>query len=220
MTCVLDKRLQTVAALVRHGSRIVDVGTDHGYLPVYLVNEAICPCAIAADLRPGPLEAARCHVSAAGLAGRIALRLGDGLEPVIPDEVDDIVIAGMGGETIAGILAAAEWVRDTRLRLILQPMTRAEELRRYLLFHGFIIEEERLVVDGRHLYPVLAATYAAALPPEDDFPVYAGAFTPEEGRPYRRMMATHLRRKAAGLRQLVPEQAETYDRLAERLETL
>lgn len=217
---MLDKRLQTVAALVRPGSRIVDVGTDHGYLPVYLVNEAICPAAIAADLRPGPLEAARRHVSAAGLAGSIALRLGDGLESVAPDEVDDIVIAGMGGETIAGILAAAEWVRDERLRLVLQPMTRAEELRRYLLFHGFVIEDERLVVDGRHLYPVLAATYAAALPPEDDLPVYAGAFTPVEGRPYRRMMATHLRRKAAGLRQLVPAQAETYDRLAERLETM
>lgn len=217
---MLDERLQTIAAFVRPGSRMADVGTDHGYLPVYLVHEAICPCAIAADLRSGPLEAARRHVSAAGLSERIVLRLGDGLAPVAPTEVDDIVIAGMGGETIVGILAAAEWVRDTRLRLILQPMTRAEELRRYLLFHGFTIETERLVVDGRHLYPVLVAAYAATLPPENDLPVYAGAFTPEEGRPYRRMMATHLRRKAAGLRKLDSEQAEAYDRLAEQLETM
>lgn len=217
---MLDKRLQTVAALVRPGSRMADIGTDHGYLPVYLVREGICPRAIAADLRPDPLEAARRHVTAAGLTEKIALRLGDGLAPIAPDEVDDVVIAGMGGETIAGILAAADWVQDPRLRLVLQPMTRAEELRRYLLYHGFSIEAERLVQDGRHLYPVLAAVFTAAPPPEDELPVYAGAFTPEEGRPYRKMMATHLCRKAEGLRCQAPEQAESYRILAEHLEMM
>lgn len=214
---MLDERLKAVAAAVRPGSRVADIGTDHGYLPVYLVNEGICPRAIAADLRPKPLEAARFHVQASGLSDRIDLRLGDGLTPVAPDETDDVVIAGMGGETIAGILEAAAWVRDSRLRFVLQPMSRAEELRRYLLYHGFSVTDERLVRDGRHLYPVIVAAYTAAPLPPDDLPVYAGAFTPEEGRPYRRMMVNHLRRKALGL----SSQAESeLLRIAEQLEIM
>ena len=133
----LDQRLSAVAALVRLGSRLADIGTDHAYLPVWLVQNGVCPAAIAADLRPGPLEAARRHVAAAGLEDRISLRLGDGLAPVFPGEADDIVIAGMGGETIAAILAAADWLADARLRLVLQPMSRAEETRRWLLKNGF-----------------------------------------------------------------------------------
>ena len=153
---MLDKRLQTVAALVRPGSRIVDVGTDHGYLPVYLVNEAICPAAIAADLRPGPLEAARRHVFATGLAESIALRLGDGLEPVAPDEVDDIVIAGMGGETIQAVLSAAPWTAAGEHLLLLQPMTKTEYLRKWLVDNGYTFTQERLAFDKEHLYPVFA----------------------------------------------------------------
>lgn len=211
---MLDERLRAVAAAVRPGSRVADIGTDHGYLPVYLVSEGICPQAIAADLRPGPLEAAQRHVSDSGLSDRIDLRLGDGLKPIAPDEVDDVVIAGMGGETIAGILEAADWVQDFRLRLVLQPMSRAENLRRYLLNHGFSINNERLVQDGRHLYPVMTVSYTDAPVPEDDLPVYAGAFTPAEGQPYRRMMAAHLRRKALGL---PPPRAEELLRIAECL---
>ena len=195
----LDKRLSTVAAMVRHGSRIADIGTDHAYLPVYLVQAGICPGGIAADIRSGPLDAARRTVTEAGLTDVIALRLGDGLAPVKADETDDVVIAGMGGETIVAILAAADWVKDARLRLILQPMTRAEELRRWLLTSGFTVAEERLVRDGHRLYPVMAAAYTAAEPEKDEFMFYAGFFSAGEGSPYREMMAEHLTRRAAGL---------------------
>lgn len=185
--------------MVRRGSRVADIGTDHAYLPVYLVQAGVCPGGIAADIRSGPLDAARRTVTEAGLTDVIALRLGDGLVPVAADEADDIVIAGMGGETIVEILSAADWVKDTRLRLILQPMTRAEELRRWLLTSGFSITEERLVRDGHRLYPVLAAAYIAAPPETDEYVFYAGFFSNEEGRPYREMMAEHLTRRAAGL---------------------
>ncbi len=195
----LDKRLSTVASMVRRGSRVADIGTDHAYLPVYLVQAGICPGGIAADIRSGPLDAARRTVTEAGLTDVIALRLGDGLAPVAADEVDDIVIAGMGGETIVEILSAADWVKDTRLRLVLQPMTRAEELRRWLMTNGFAITEERLVRDGHRLYPVMTAAYTAADPETDEFAVYAGFFSAEEGRPYREMMAEHLTRRAVGL---------------------
>ncbi len=195
----LDKRLSMVASMVRRGSRVADIGTDHAYLPVYLVQAGVCPRGIAADIRSGPLEAARRTVTEAGLTDNIVLRLGDGLAPVSPDDADDIVIAGMGGETIVEILSAADWVKNTRLRLVLQPMTRAEELRRWLLTNGFTITEERLVRDGHRLYPVLAATYTAAPSETDEFAFYAGFFSTEEGKPYREMMAEHLTRRAAGL---------------------
>lgn len=194
----LDKRLSAVAALVRPGSRLADIGTDHAYLPVHLVQAGVCPSAIASDIGAGPLEAARRTVTENGLTSEIALRLGDGLATVTADEVEDIAIAGMGGETIAAILEAVPWVKDARLRLILQPMTRAEDLRRWLLTNGFSVIEEHLIIDGRHLYPVLAAEYTAATC-EDDLLIYGGFFTAEEGRPYRQMMAEHLARKASGL---------------------
>ena len=102
------------------------------------------------------------------------------------------------GETIAAILEAAPWVQNEGIRLILQPMTRAEDLRRWLLSHGFTILEEHLIIVGRHLYPVLAAEYTAAPVCEDEVAVYGGFFTAEEGRPYRQMMAEHLLRRARG----------------------
>ena len=194
----LDKRLSAVAALVRQGSRLADIGTDHAYLPVHLVQAGVCPSAIASDIGAGPLDAARRTVTENGLTREIALRLGDGLSTVKADEIDDIAIAGMGGETIAAILEAAPWVKDTRLRLILQPMTRAEDLRRWLLRNGFSVLEEHLITDGRHLYPVMAAEYTAAPFCENEVLIYGGFFTAEEGRPYRQMMAQHLLRRARG----------------------
>lgn len=217
----LDKRLSMVASMVRRGSRVADIGTDHAYLPVYLVQNGVCPGGIAADIGVGPLEAARNTVTEAGLLDKISLRLGDGLSPVSPDEVDDVVIAGMGGETIVEILTAADWAKDARLQLVLQPMTRAEELRRWLLTNGFTVTQERLVRDGHRLYPVLTAVYTAAEPETDEFTFYAGFFSAEEGKPYREMMAEHLTRRAAGLRHGGDEDtATTLDGIVQRLRML
>lgn len=153
---MLDKRLRCVAGLVRPGSVLADIGTDHAHLPVWLVKEGVCPRAVAADIRIGPAAAARRSVEAAGLEERIDVRVGDGLAPLCPGEADDIVIAGMGGETIASILEAAPWTKDGRYRLILQPMTRHECLRRFLLTGGFDILSEQIVQEGRRRYLVLA----------------------------------------------------------------
>ena len=196
---ILDKRLSAVAALVRQGSRLADIGTDHAYLPVHLVQAGVCPSAIASDIGAGPLDAARRTVTENGLSSEIALRLGNGLATVSAGETEDIAIAGMGGETIVMILEAAPWVQSEGVRLILQPMTRAEDLRRWLLSHGFSILEEHLIIDGRHLYPVMAAEYTNAPLCADDLLIYGGFFTAEEGRPYRQMMGEHLARKAIGL---------------------
>lgn len=198
---MLDTRLQKVAALVRPGSRLADVGTDHAHLPTALVRQGICPQAIASDVRTGPVQAARRTVEAAGLAGSIDVRLGDGLEPIRPEEVDDIVIAGMGGETIAAILAAAPWVMDSRYRLILQPMTRGEELRRYLFGAGFGILQEQTAEDSRHIYAILSVQYTGqAFQPEEAL-CFVGRMPPKEGEPYLRKAEERLFKQIEGLRQ-------------------
>ena len=159
----MNKRLEAIEALVRPGPGLVDVGTDHGYLPVSLARHGYPGTLIASDLREGPLNAARRSAASAGLGERIVFTLCDGLDGCDPAAIDTVVIAGMGGDLICRILDRAEWVLDGRYRLILQPMTRAEVLRYWLVNNGFGIEEERLVADGGEIYAVLSARFGGEL---------------------------------------------------------
>jgi len=153
----LTPRLQLLADWVRPGSRLADVGTDHAYLPVWLRLHGRVVSAIACDLREGPLSRARKTGQVYGADG-IAYRLGDGLAPVKPSEADCIVIAGMGGENIASILARAPWTAEGNHTLLLQPMTRAEALRAFLAAGGYAIRREALVEDRGTIYPVMEVT--------------------------------------------------------------
>lgn len=155
-TLELTPRLQLLADQVPPGARLADVGTDHAYLPVWLRLHGRVVSAIACDLREGPLARARETGRAYGADG-IDFRLGDGLSVVSPEEADTIVIAGMGGENIAAILEQAPWTADGVHRLLLQPMTRAEALRRFLMDYGYAIRRETLVRDRGTLYPVMEA---------------------------------------------------------------
>ena len=149
---ILSPRLAMAAALVPEGARLTDVGTDHAYLPAALLLAGRIPSAIAADLRPGPLARARRTAAAYGLEGRISFRLCDGLSGIRPEETDAAAIAGMGGETIAAILAAAPWTREGDVPLILQPMSSMPDLRQWLGRNGYRIAEERLAREGEKLY--------------------------------------------------------------------
>lgn len=151
----LTPRLRLLADWVPSGARLADIGTDHGYLPVWLVLHRQVRSAIAADLRSGPLSRAR--ETAAACGAELEFRLCDGLSEIRPEECDTIVIAGMGGENIAAILGAAPWTAEGRHTLLLQPQTRAEKLRQFLMEHGFRITREALVLDRGTLYPVLEA---------------------------------------------------------------
>lgn len=217
---MLDQRLQAVAALVRQGTRVADIGTDHGFLPAFLVKEKNCPFAIASDIRKGPLDAARRTVEKEDLSDKISLRLGDGLSSVSPNEIDDIVIAGMGGETIAAILESAPWVKDKRYQLILQPMSRAECLHQYLLENGFEIQTEQLIQDGKHSYIVLSAQYTQAAPDFDPFSHWKGGFSSPDGRPYWRLAAAYLTKKANGIRKTDEKTAASLSEIAEKLLSL
>lgn len=199
MTEVLDKRLAAVAAQVRQGSRVADIGTDHAYLPVTLVQQGHCPSAIAADIRSGPAARARQTVEEAGLGAQIAVRLGDGLAPVRPEEIDDIVIAGMGGETIASILQAAPWTQNAHYRLILQPMSKPEELRRFLLTHGFSILCEQPVEEPPRWYTVLTAAFTDAPPVTEEAAWYIGAIPAGQGGAYLKKQQQRLEKRAEGL---------------------
>lgn len=168
----LSPRLLALAELVPPGARAADIGTDHGLLPVWLLETGRCQAVIATDLRPGPLSAARRLVEKRGLAQRCRLICCDGLTGLSPEEADTLIFAGMGGETIAGILEAAPWARSGAHTLLLQPMSRAEVLREYLAARGCLVERERLIREDKLLYHVILARGgypARALPPAERY---------------------------------------------------
>ncbi len=195
---MLDSRLRLAADLVRWGSRVADIGTDHAHLPVALVQEGRCPSAIASDIRVGPVENAWSTVREAALETVISVRLGDGLHTIQPHEADDIVIAGMGGETIAAILQEAPWVKHPRYRVIAQPMTRAEKLRAYLFAEGFAIREERVTCVGRHWYTVICAEYTGVVTPADEALCHVGKISLPQGEGYLQTVERRLQRRQSG----------------------
>lgn len=148
----LSKRLQRIAYFVRPGDKIVDVGTDHAYIPIWLLLNGIAAAAYATDIRSGPLDRAQKDADHFGVSERLKLTQCDGLLQTDPDAVDTVIIAGMGGETIMGILSAAPWTRGKRL--ILQPQTKQDELREWLRANGFTISDAALVYDTGRIYLV------------------------------------------------------------------
>lgn len=159
----LTPRLQAVAELVPANAALADIGTDHAYLPAWLLGRGRVRRAIAADINKGPLDRARLTAQQYNCAEQMEFRLCDGLAAIGPDEVDTIVIAGMGGETIASILQAAPWVCDARFTLIFQPMSAQPDLRGWLWYNGFSIESEQIVREGDKLYNILVARFGGAV---------------------------------------------------------
>ena len=195
----LGKRLLKIAEFIPAGSRVADIGTDHAVLPIHLIRSGLASLVIATDINKKPLGKAAENIDAAALSDYITLRLGDGLSCIEPNEVDTIIIAGMGGELIADILNSAPWLKDGSYRLILQPMTRGERLREYLRLNRFTpVKEEAGLDAGRH-FSVMVATsddYSGEYPPCFD---HAGLLLQEESEEnlaYLRYSADLLRRRA------------------------
>ncbi len=159
----LSERLQALADLVPPGSRLADIGTDHAYLPLWLLQQGRIVFAAACDVNEGPLQRARASAARWRFGDEaLSFRLGDGLACVAPGEVDVITIAGMGGETILSILEAAPWTQKGGCLLLLQPMTRAELLRPWLAQQGYRFLAERLVYENHTYFPVIAVTGGGA----------------------------------------------------------
>lgn len=190
---MLGPRLQAVASFIRQGDRVADVGTDHGYLPVWLVLSGVSPSAIASDINEMPLQRARDTAARYG-AENISFRLCAGLAGVAPGEADACVIAGMSGENMMGILSAANW--DWRgKRLVLQPMTKRHELLEWLYRQGFHLAGERFAAEKGGLYRIFCVEWGPAPLPR---PAHLwGGLTETD---YAHRQAARLRRAVAGLK--------------------
>ncbi len=156
----ISKRLKIIAGLVPVGSAVADIGADHGYLSVYLVNNNISVKVYACDINLLPLENAKRTASEyLKYTDRMELRLCDGLSGIKKGETDAAVIAGMGAQVICGIIDRCEFVKDKNYTLILQPMTSPEILRKYLTENGFCIQTEIAICENRKLYSIIKAKF-------------------------------------------------------------
>lgn len=153
----LSPRLACLESWVPMNAHLVDVGTDHGYLPVSLLLKKVCQKAIAADIGAGPLQNAKKTAEKYGVQSKMTFVLSDGLRQISPHDGDTIVIAGMGGETIIHILEESPWVNAPQYTLLLQPMSKAETLRSFLAAQGYVIDQEQLVEEQRFLYHAMLA---------------------------------------------------------------
>lgn len=160
MAVRLSKRMEALVHLVTPGSRLCDVGCDHGYLPIYLVQEQIIPSAIAMDIGEGPLSAAKTHIAEVGLEDKIQTRRSDGLAAASAEEIDTILIAGMGGGIVIHILTEGRRVAQSVKDLILQPQSELKEVRRFLCNEGYEIVDEDMVLEDGKYYPMMKVRYA------------------------------------------------------------
>lgn len=189
----LSKRLSAVASLVKQRSVIADVGTDHGYIPVYLCKTGVIKKAVACDVNKGPLSSCQALVRQEGLSDCIELRLSDGLEKISDNEIDTIIIAGMGGELIARILSDCSYI--TSKHLILNPMTHPEIVRKFLYDNGFDIINDIIVEDAGHCYSVLDAEYTGRIVPKTRIDYFLGEIKDFSCKAYFAHLLNYLKNK-------------------------
>lgn len=154
----MDRRLEQIYSLIPGDGRgVIDVGTDHGQIPIRLARSHYSGNIYASDIVSGPLNTAREAARGTQTEGNIHFLLCDGLELCPAEAVDTIIIAGMGGDTICGILDRVDWIFSGDYQLILQPMTRPEVLRFWLVHNEFLIDQEAVIVDDSHVYQIICA---------------------------------------------------------------
>lgn len=168
-------RLSSAVPYITFGGCVADIGTDHAYLPIYLMQKGIISRSVACDINEGPIESARVHIAEAGFSDRIVTLHTDGLHGVEPYAPDDVLIFGMGGELIVKILSEAPWIQNERIGLILQPMSRASALRRWLCENGFSIVGEALSYEEKY-YQTIAARYTGEISVYTDVELAIGRF--------------------------------------------
>lgn len=157
----LSNRLRMNAAFVTPGNRLADVGTDHGYIPIVLVQEGRIPSALAMDVNVGPLERAKEHIQEFQLESSIHTRLSDGVQALHPGEADSVLIAGMGGALMIRILEQGKEVLTTVKELILQPQSEIDDVRHYLEHAGYVIAGEDMVCEDGKYYTAMRAVHGS-----------------------------------------------------------
>lgn len=178
----LDSRLRTALKFLREGKTLADIGTDHAYLPIYAVENGYSAWAVASDINEGPTKIAMQNVAECGLSEKITVIRTDGLCGLEDFNPDDIAIFGMGGELIAHILDASPWVKTTDRRFILQPMTAAEDLRKYLAKNGYSIIEETLSEQSGKLYVTICCEFTGKCEEISEAEALLGRYNLENNR--------------------------------------
>lgn len=163
--------------MVRRGNTVADIGTDHAYLPACLILNGISPKALACDVRKGPLDNAKKTVEQYGIADKITLRLSDGFDEIKPSEAQDFVMCGMGGTLMEELVSRTEWLKDTSKRIIVQPQSHAEDIRRYFVENGFEILFEDACIDAGKIYCAMAAEYTGIIKERKVSYIYTGKLT-------------------------------------------
>ena len=222
-----SERLCSALPYLTQGGAVIDVGTDHAYLPIYLVGQNISSRALACDINRGPIESAQRNIAAAGLEDKIDTLCTDGLHGAEHFHPDDIMIFGMGGELIMRILSEAPWVKDANIGLVLQPMTRAHLLRRWLLENGFEIVGETITHEDRY-YQTIAARYCGKSEEYTEEELLLGRLNIQNNAPNLGGFVEHeigvweaIRRgKAQAANAETRDEDRTLQFLKERLETL
>ncbi len=193
----LDGRLSCAASMVRNGSVVADIGTDHAYLPISLLMTGVSEFAIASDVNRGPLERAKINARQYGLEDKMRFTLADGLCGIEPEKegVTDIVICGMGGELIAKIIGASDYTKKNGVRLILQPMTCAAELRQFLAENGYGIITEKLCTAAGKIYTCILAEYDGQMRQFDEIELLLGRHNIDSRDPLFRDFALSFAQK-------------------------
>ncbi len=218
----LDARLSAVASMVRKNSIVADIGTDHGYLLAWLIENGISASGIAADINKGPLENAKRTVIDAGISDKVELILSNGLENIPENSCDDIVLAGMGGNLIVDILSACSWIYKKNLHIVAQPMSHGEVLREFYVKNGFEILKERTVADGKHLYCIISAVYTGVKTKNDISYIYLGKLTENKDeitKKYINRILSALEKKHSALVKAGKEDAENLSEIIDCIKT-
>lgn len=214
----LSKRLLAVAGLVTPGSKVADIGTDHAFLPIYLIEHGITESVIAMDVREGPLSAAKKHVAESGLSSYISTRQSDGVLALRKDEADSVVIAGMGGGLVIKILTEGREILAGVKELILQPQSEVEKVRHFLYDSGYHITKEAMIFEDGKYYPMMRAVSGRdeTAYPESYFK-YGGYLIREKNEVLLQYLQKEEREKLAIKERLTPKQDKEHiaDRLKE-----
>lgn len=207
----LNPRLRKIAGLVPQNRCTADIGTDHAYIPIVLVKDGTAKCAIASDIKKGPLMRAHENICKNNLSNLIETRLGAGLETLSPGDAEVIIIAGMGGILIGDILESSREVTGSAKLLILQPMTAVPELREYLTENGYEITAEYLEAEEEKLYNIITAKPIGNTKYTKK-EIYLGKgleqTSPELFERYKNAVLTKLNKRAEGLKKSVTEESK------------
>ncbi|NLI58978.1 MAG: SAM-dependent methyltransferase [Clostridium sp.] len=198
----LPGRLKLIAHMVPECNIVCDVGTDHAYIPIYLVNNKKCKKAIASDIRPGPINIAKKNIEEYGLLDSIETRIGNGLDTIKENEEDVIIIAGMGGIIIKDILERGIDKAKKANALILQPMYAIEVVHEWLCSNGFEVYDEKLAREEKKIYDVIAAKWTGKIQKKDILYHHIGEKLFEKKDP---LLKLHIQNKIRQLDKIINE---------------